>query len=83
LHSYDTMTRDSYLSLDEEVPMRLALLIGGIVLVLVGAVWIGQGTGYFPYPSSSFMIDERKWAYIGVAVLVLGGLLIASGRRGN
>jgi len=63
--------------------MRLALLIGGIVLVLVGAVWIGQGTGYFPYPSSSFMIDERKWAYIGVAVLVLGGLLIASGRRGN
>jgi len=63
--------------------MRLALLIGGIVLVLVGAVWIGQGTGFFPYPPSSFMIDERKWAYVGVAVLVLGGLLIASGRRGN
>ena len=38
--------------------MRLALVIAGVVLILVGAVWIGQGTGYFPYPASSFMIDD-------------------------
>jgi len=62
--------------------MRLTLLIAGIILILLGAVWIGQGTGYFPYPSSSFMIDDRKWAYAGAAVLVLGLLLIASVRRG-
>ena len=61
--------------------MRAALLFAGIILILTGAVWIGQGTGYFPYPSSSFMIDQRKWAYGGVAVLVLGLLLIAYGRR--
>ncbi len=61
--------------------MRLTLLIAGIVFTLVGAVWIGQGTGYFPYPSSSFMIVQREWAYAGVATLVLGLLLIASGRR--
>ena len=61
--------------------MRLALLIAGTVLILTGAIWVGQGTGYFPYPSSSFMIDQREWAYAGVAVLVLGLLLIA-GRRG-
>ena len=63
--------------------MRLALLIAGIGLFLIGAVWIGQGTGYFPYPSYSFMIDDSKWAYAGVAVLTLGLLLIAFGRRGR
>jgi hypothetical protein len=61
--------------------MRVALLIAGIAFILTGVVWIGQGSGYFPYPSSSFMIDERKWVYAGVAMLVLGLLLIA-GRRG-
>ena len=61
--------------------MRIAIQIAGIVLILMGAVWIGQGTGYFPYPSYSFMIDDTKWAVIGVVLLVLGLALIASGRR--
>jgi hypothetical protein len=61
--------------------MRLALVIAGVVLILLGAVWIGQGTGYFPYPPSSFMIDDSKWAYAGTAVLVLGLLLLAFARR--
>ncbi|HEY8248252.1 MAG TPA: hypothetical protein VIG38_13345 [Hyphomicrobium sp.] len=62
--------------------MRLVLMIVGTILVLVGAVWIGQGTGYFPYPSSSFMIDQHKWAYAGAGALLLGVLLIAFARRG-
>ena len=40
--------------------MRIGLLIAGSALILVGAVWIGQGTGYFSYPSSSFMIDDSR-----------------------
>jgi hypothetical protein len=63
--------------------MQLALLIAGTVLILMGALWIGQGTGYFPYPSSSFMIDQRNWAYAGGAALMLGVLLIAFGCRGG
>jgi hypothetical protein len=63
--------------------MRIAFLIAGIVLILMGAVWIGQGTGYFPYPSYSFMIDDAKWAYAGAALLVLGLLIILVGRRGR
>jgi hypothetical protein len=62
--------------------MRITLMIVGTILVLIGAVWIGQGTGYFPYPSSSFMIDQRKWAFAGGAALLLGVLLIAFARRG-
>jgi hypothetical protein len=56
--------------------MRLALLIAGIVLIVTGAVWVGQGTGYFPYPASSFMIDQRPWAYAGAVAVVLGLVLI-------
>jgi hypothetical protein len=63
--------------------MRLSLLIAGVICFLVGALWIGQGTGYFPYPTSSFMIDQRIWAYAGMAMLVLGLLLMLSGRRGR
>ena len=61
--------------------MRLTLVIAGVALILVGALWIGQGTGTFPYPTSSFMIDQRKWAFAGVAAMVLGALVIALGRR--
>ena len=61
--------------------MRLALVIAGVLLFLVGAVWIGQGTGYFPYPTSSFMINDRTWAYAGAAALALGLLLVAFGRQ--
>jgi hypothetical protein len=61
--------------------MRIGLLIAGSALILVGAVWIGQGTGYFPYPASSFMIDDSRWAYSGGVTLVLGLLLLAFARR--
>jgi phosphate/sulfate permease len=55
--------------------MRFILLIVGTFALIVGAIWIGQGTGYFRHPASSFMIDDITWAYIG-AGLVVGGLLL-------
>jgi hypothetical protein len=61
--------------------MRTGLLIVGCALILVGGLWIGQGTGYLPYPASSFMINHRAWAYAGAAALVLGLLLVAFGRQ--
>ncbi len=61
--------------------MWLMLLITGVIFIIIGAVWIGQGTGYFPYPPSSFMINDRTWAYAGAAALVLGLLLVALGRQ--
>ena len=30
--------------------MRFLLMTMGTIALMVGAVWIGQGTGYFPYP---------------------------------
>jgi hypothetical protein len=48
--------------------MRIAVFVFGILLVLLGLLWIGQGTGYFPYPSYSFMISDMGWAWRGVGV---------------
>lgn len=61
--------------------MKTLMLIVGVVVTLVGLLWIGQGTGYFPYPASSFMISDMHWTYYGLAVAVIGIGLIAYSRR--
>jgi len=60
---------------------RNALLSVGVTAILVGVIWIGQGTGYFPYPRSSFMINDTAWAYYGIALAVLGLVAVAVSRR--
>jgi hypothetical protein len=55
--------------------MRRVTFVAGILLLLLGLLWIGQGTGYFPYPSYSFMISDMGWAYRG-AVVALGGIIV-------
>ena len=55
---------------------RRAMLILGAVALLMGFVWVGQGSGYFPYPRSSFMIDQSPWIYRGAALAVTGLALI-------
>ena len=60
---------------------RNALLSVGVMAILVGVIWIGQGTGYFPYPRSSFMINDMAWAYYGIALAVLGLVAVALSRR--
>jgi hypothetical protein len=61
--------------------LRVAFLVVGILALLVGLVWIGQGTGYFPYPRSSFMISQMPWAYRGAAVAIVGLIVIFASRR--
>jgi uncharacterized membrane protein len=61
--------------------MRRVVFIAGILLLLLGLLWIGQGTGYFPYPSSSFMISNIGWAYRGAAVAVSGIIVMVLSRK--
>jgi hypothetical protein len=61
--------------------MRTAFLVFGILAVLIGLLWIGQGTGLIAWPQSSFMISQMQWAYYGAALAVLGLILIWRGRR--
>ncbi len=52
--------------------MRNLLMIAGVIGLLFGLLFLGQGTGYFPYPRSSFMVDQSPWAYRGVGLAALG-----------
>ena len=56
-------------------------LIAGVLLALVGLVWIGQGLGLLR--GSSFMVDDIRWAIAGVVAAVVGAVLVVSGRRGS
>jgi hypothetical protein len=60
--------------------MHRTWVIGGGVLIAVGLVWIGQGTGLLR--SSSFMVGNAVWAWIGAGSVVIGaGLIVAARRR--
>ena len=61
--------------------MKTILLIAGIAALLMGLLWIGQGTGVVDWPSSSFMIDQRPWALRGAILTVVGLAMIAWSRR--
>jgi hypothetical protein len=61
--------------------MKTGLLIVGILALLCGLVWFAQGAGYFPYPASSFMINQTPWIYIGLAVAAVGIVIIFAARK--
>ena len=61
--------------------LKFALLIFGALLIVAGLIWAAQGSGYFPYPASSFMIDETKWVYLGALTAVVGVVLLFVARR--
>ena len=55
------------------------VLVGiGVLLVLVGAIWTGQGLGWI---GGSFMTGEILWAVIGPVVAVAGAVLAYRGSR--
>lgn len=60
---------------------RIIMLIIGSLMVLLGLVWIGQGSGYFPYPAESFMINQTPWIYWGLLVGVIGLAIVALSRK--
>jgi hypothetical protein len=53
----------------------------GIILLLAGLVFMGQGSGYFPWPASSFMINQSQWITYGGAIAAIGLVLLIVSRR--
>jgi hypothetical protein len=53
---------------------RLGIVIGALA-ILMGLLWMAQGSGIFPYPASSFMIDQSPWILYG-AILALAGMVL-------
>jgi hypothetical protein len=61
--------------------LRVSVLVAGFLAALLGLVWIGQGSGYFPYPASSFMINQSPWIWRGTILTIAGLIAIAGSRR--
>jgi hypothetical protein len=60
--------------------MRLVVLIVGIIALLMGLLWVGQGAGLIHWPASSFMIDQRPWVARGAILAVVGLVIIGISR---
>ena len=59
--------------------MRIAGTIVGIILVLLGGLWIAQGSNLL---AGSVMSGQSMWLWIGVVVAIVGvALLVWTNRR--
>ena len=61
--------------------LRAIGLVLGILMVLMGLLWIGQGLGLVMWPASSFMLADRQWAVNGAVLAAVGGALAWLSRR--
>ncbi len=52
--------------------MKIILNVLGVLLVLIGGVWVLQGIGLSP---GSFMSGQMKWAVYG-GIAVIGGVVL-------
>jgi xanthine/uracil permease len=60
---------------------RTTLIVIGAIVLIIGAVFAGQGANLLP---GSSMTGDPKWLYIGLAMAVVGIILIVLGiRRGG
>ena len=57
---------------------RTATATLGVVLILIGLVFTGQGLNLIP---GSFMTGNRMWFYIGAAMALVGLVLVVLGQR--
>ena len=61
--------------------MKTALLVIGIVLFVYGLHWIGQGTGWLPWPAHTVMDYNMAFTWYGLALLALAAAMIWFSRR--
>jgi hypothetical protein len=66
-----------------EVAMKIVLMLLGVIALLAGLLFAGQGAGIITWPQTSFMIDNATWILYGLVLAGIGLVLIglASRRR--
>jgi hypothetical protein len=60
--------------------MHALLRAIGVIALIAGLGFIGQGFRFFAYSADGFMTRETQWIYYGVGVAVVGLLLIIFSR---
>jgi len=58
--------------------MKLFGTVAGVLLVLLGLLWIGQGSNIL---AGSAMSGQSQWLYIGIVVALVGVATIYLSRR--
>jgi len=61
--------------------MSTMLTVVGLILLIAGLVFVGQGSGYFPHPASSFMVGQVRWVYYGGSIAAAGVVLLLLARK--
>jgi hypothetical protein len=61
--------------------MKALLTIVGVVVLLAGLFFMGQGSGYITWPAESFMVSATRWVYYGGGIAIVGLVLILFARR--
>ena len=65
--------------------MKSVILVVGILALVMGLLWAGQGFGLIQWPlhqpGQFTMVGHSNWIYIGLGVAVAGLVLIVFSRR--
>lgn len=61
--------------------LRPFLTVVGVIALLIGLLWIGQGLNLVLWPSESFMLGQQEWAIRGAALVVVGVIVLLRSRR--
>ncbi len=48
--------------------MRKLLTVIWVILLIAGLIFAAQGSGYYPLPAESFMINQTRWVYYGAVI---------------
>lgn len=61
--------------------MKALLLILGILALVGGVLFAGQGAGLIHWPQSSFMVGSREWVLYGLIIAGIGLVMIGLSTR--
>jgi protein-S-isoprenylcysteine O-methyltransferase Ste14 len=81
VHSVNDRNAESGASTVKRMKTRsgsVALTVVGLIAVLIGGVFAGQGANLIP---GSSMTGDRTWLYIGVIVAIVGIIAVVTGLR--
>ena len=59
-------------------PVRITMTVVGVLLLLTGGVWIGQGLNLIP---GSVMTGDKTWFYVGIIAVIVGVISLILGLR--
>lgn len=61
--------------------VKMLLLVIGVLAMMMGLLWIGQGLNIIRWPASSFMLGLPQWSWRGALLAGVGAAMVWYLRR--